>query len=151
MLHSDDLHRFFEQVAFSVMVRNGDAHLKNFGLLYTSEKDLRLAPMFDVVTTAVYRYTQYAGGPELEDRTMALKLFSGRHGSKAYPTTDELVAFGRRVCGVQQPMGVLGRIAQSMAETLKLANLDARIPKSLLARIRILWEDGMAHDRAVSS
>jgi serine/threonine-protein kinase HipA len=29
-LHSDNLHRFFEQVAFSVMVRNGDAHLKNF-------------------------------------------------------------------------------------------------------------------------
>lgn len=33
-LHSDNLHRFFEQVAFSVMIRNGDAHLKSFGGLY---------------------------------------------------------------------------------------------------------------------
>lgn len=30
--------------------------------------------MFDVVTTSIYTYTQYAGGPELEDRTLALKL-----------------------------------------------------------------------------
>lgn len=142
-LHSDDLHRFFEQVAFSVMVRNGDAHLKNFGLLYSGEHDLRLAPMFDVVTTAAYRYTQYAGGPELEDRTMALKLFSGRHHTKAYPTTDELLAFGTRVCGVHRPSQVIAR----MAETLKLARGDTRIPRGLLARISPLWELGMAHAR----
>jgi serine/threonine-protein kinase HipA len=35
-LHADDLQRFFQQVAFSVMVHNGDAHLKNFGVLYRS-------------------------------------------------------------------------------------------------------------------
>jgi serine/threonine-protein kinase HipA len=29
-----DLQRLFEYVAFTVMVRNGDGHLKNFGLLY---------------------------------------------------------------------------------------------------------------------
>jgi serine/threonine-protein kinase HipA len=87
-LHSDNLHRFFEQVAFSVMVRNGDAHLKNFGVLYRSAEDLWLAPMFDVVTTSIYKYTQYQDGPELEDRTLALKLFSGKHQTKAYPTPD---------------------------------------------------------------
>ena len=32
-LHSSNLHRFFEQVALCIMVRNGDAHLKNFGVL----------------------------------------------------------------------------------------------------------------------
>jgi len=151
MLHSDDLHRFFEQVAFSVMVRNGDAHLKNFGLLYSSEKDLRLAPMFDVVTTAVYRYTQYAGGPELEDRTLALKLFSGKHGSKVYPTTEALLDFGRRVCGVQQPQRVIGRIAQAMAETLESTRGDARVPGTLRNDMRVLWEDGMAHDRVAAN
>ena len=72
-LDSDNLHRFFEQVAFSVMVRNGDAHLKNFGLLYRSPEQVWLAPMFDVVTTSIYKYTQSPGGPELEDRTLALK------------------------------------------------------------------------------
>ena len=64
-LPQENLDRFFAQVAFSIMVRNGDAHLKNFGLLYRSSQDIWLAPMFDVVTTAIYRYTQYAGGPEL--------------------------------------------------------------------------------------
>jgi serine/threonine-protein kinase HipA len=92
------LHRFFEQVAFTVMVRNGDGHLKNFGVLYRSAEDAWLSPMFDVVTTSIYRYRRYDGGPELEDRTLALKLFAGRHQTKAYPTTEELIHFGRKIC-----------------------------------------------------
>ena len=70
------LERLFEQVALTVMVRNGDAHLKNFGVLYTDESDTRLSPLFDVVSTSIYKYTRYPGGPEVEDMTLALKLFS---------------------------------------------------------------------------
>jgi serine/threonine-protein kinase HipA len=146
-LDSDNLHRFFEQVAFSIMVRNGDAHLKNFGLLYRSREDVWLAPMFDVVTTAIYRYTQSPGGPELEDRTLALKLFAGRHRTKSYPTTDELVEFGRRVCGVTQPALVLGRIADAMGRTLEDAKQDARVPPALLASMALAWEQGLAYAR----
>ncbi|RZI57854.1 MAG: type II toxin-antitoxin system HipA family toxin [Rubrivivax sp.] len=146
-LHNTDLHRFFEQVAFSVMVRNGDAHLKNFGVLYRSAEDAWLAPMFDVVTTAVYRYTRYAGGPELEDRTMALKLISGRHQTKAYPTTEELIAFGQRHCGVRDPAPVLSRIADAMRETLKAAAGDDRIPEALMADLSAVWEEGLLHGR----
>ena len=37
------------------MVRNGDAHLKNFGVLYASPLDtVTLAPVYDVVTTTAY-------------------------------------------------------------------------------------------------
>jgi serine/threonine-protein kinase HipA len=140
------LRRFFEQVAFSVMVRNGDAHLRNFGALYRSAQDAWLAPMFDVVTTAVYRYTQYAGGPELEDRTLALKLFAGRHATKAYPTTEELIQFGR-LCGVDAPKPVLSRIAAAMRETLDTAVGDDRIPKTLLADMSEVWEGGLMHGR----
>jgi serine/threonine-protein kinase HipA len=93
-LPSDNLHRFFEQVAFFIMVRNGDAHLKNSGLLYRSPEQLWLAPIFDVVTTSIYTYTRYAGGLELEDRTLALKLFAGKYHTKAYPTKEELEKFG---------------------------------------------------------
>ena len=144
-LPRENLHRFFEQVAFTVMVRNGDGHLKNFGVLYHSAADVRLAPMFDVVTTTIYRYTRYAGGPELEDRTLALKLFAGRHQSRAYPTTDELVAFGRRVCEVSDPGEVLQRIAVAMDDVLRKAARDARIPKELLRQMRVAWREGMAH------
>ena len=41
-LPRDSLARFFEQVAFSAMIRNGDAHLKNFGLLYRSAAEIWL-------------------------------------------------------------------------------------------------------------
>lgn len=144
-LHSDNLHRFFEQVAFSVMVRNGDAHLKNFGVLYRNAADVWLAPMFDVVTTSIYTYTQYQGGPELEDHTLALKLFAGKHQTKAYPTQDELCDFGRRVCGVSQPGQVLQRIATAMQETLVNANGDHRIPAALLAKMKEAWDSGLAN------
>lgn len=144
-LLSDNLARFFEQVAFSVMVRNGDGHLKNFAVLYRSPADCWVAPMFDVVTTAIYRYARYEGGPDLENRTLALKLFSGRHHTKAYPTTDELLRFGRTVCGVSKPAAVLGRIPEEMAQTLDECRGDNRIPGDLLAVMAETWRDGLAY------
>lgn len=146
-LHSSNLHRFFEQVAFSVMVRNGDAHLKNFGLLYRSREEMWLAPMFDVVTTSIYRYARSPGGPELEDRTLALKLFAGKHQTKAYPTTDELVDFGRRVCGVAQPAEVLVRIAEAMRATLEEAKGDTRVTAALREQLAQAWEEGLTYAR----
>jgi serine/threonine-protein kinase HipA len=144
-LPQSNLDRFFEQVAFSIMVRNGDAHLKNFGLLYRSQSDIWLAPMFDVVTTAIYRYTQYNGGPELEDRTLALKLFAGKHATKTYPTTVELLAFGSKVCNVSAPAKVLLRIAQGMRQTLQDARSDERIPRELLTNMREAWASGLEY------
>ena len=39
----------------SVILRNGDAHLKNFGVLYASPLDpVTLAPVYDIVTTTAY-------------------------------------------------------------------------------------------------
>lgn len=149
-LTSDNLHRFFAQVAFSVMVRNGDAHLKNFGVLYRSPDDIWLAPMFDVVTTSIYKYTQYPGGPELEDRTMALKLFAGRGRSKSYPSAPELIDFGRRICGVAHPERILTRIADAMHQTLQTANTDERIPKDLLAKLRLAWQPGLTMAASVA-
>ena len=137
-----NLHRFFEQVAFSIMVRNGDAHLKNFGLLYRSPTQIWLSPLFDVVTTSIYPYARSPGGPLLEDRTLVLKLFTGRHHTKAYPTTEELLDFGRRVCGVAQPAKVIERIAQAMKTTLEASVGDSRIPKVLLAQINKAWASG---------
>jgi serine/threonine-protein kinase HipA len=146
-LPSNNLHRFFEQVALSIMVRNGDAHLKNFGLLYRSPEQIWLAPMFDVVTTSIYTYTQYAGGPELEDRTLALKLFAGKHHTKAYPTKEELEDFGHRICGVTQSARTLDRIAQAMHSTMDKAKGDPRVPKALQAQMAKAWEAGYGYAR----
>lgn len=142
-----DLQRFFEQLAFSIMVGNGDAHLKNFGVLYHGVADgPRLAPMFDVVTTRIYRYQRSPSGPELEDHTLALRLWSGKaRRSKAYPLPEELHRFGRDVCGVRDPQRQLNRIAEAMAETLHSACSDPRIPADLLAQLRPVWENGMRY------
>lgn len=147
-LPAENLHRFFEQVALSVMVRNGDAHLKNFGVLVPEVGPPRLSPLFDVVTTAVYTYVRYVGDDEHTDRTMALKLFSGRHQTKAYPTTEELVRFGADVCGVMRPRQVLARIAQGMREALQAAREDERIPGELLDLMTPVWEAGVEYARA---
>lgn len=50
------LSQLFDQVALSCMVGNGDAHLKNFGLLYSDPTtgDTRLAPVYDIVCTTAY-------------------------------------------------------------------------------------------------
>jgi serine/threonine-protein kinase HipA len=144
-LEQKDLTRFFAQVAFSIMVRNGDAHLKNFGVLYRSWSDKWLAPMFDVVTTSIYHYTQYAGGPELEDRTLALKLFAGKGHTKTYPTTEELLIFGGKVCGVRDPERFLRQIADGMGKALIEAETDTRISPALLAKMRDAWAPGMAY------
>jgi len=144
-LPAENLHRFFEQVALSVMVRNGDGHLKNFAVTYGKDEVPSLSPLFDVVTTAIYTYTRYVGDVEHTDRTMALKLFAGKHHTKAYPTTEELMQFGTEVCGVVRPGPVLQRIAQAMQETLDDAKGDARIPPDLLALMEPVWQDGMAY------
>jgi len=47
--------QFFASLVLSNMVRNGDAHLKNFGVLYDHPgAPVRLAPVYDVVTTTAY-------------------------------------------------------------------------------------------------
>lgn len=149
-LPEENLHRLFEQVAFSIMVSNGDGHLKNYAVLYTDHTDIRLSPMFDVVTTSIYRYARYDGGPEMEDRTMALKLFAGKGQTKTYPTTDELLRFGKDVCRVQSPEAVLGRIAEAMAQTLANARTDERVPTATLKAMAEAWAGGMEYAEEAS-
>ena len=50
-----DLHMFYKMMVMNYLLKNGDAHLKNFGILYTADKKERfLAPAYDVVNTLVY-------------------------------------------------------------------------------------------------
>ena len=127
---------------------NGDAHLKNFGVLYTSTADVRLAPLFDVVSTALYRYRRFDGGPEFEDNTLALRMFRGKsYRSRSYPLHDELLRFGSAVCGVNRPHETLERIAQGMTETLSVLRRDSRIAGDLWQQMTTCWERGLGYAR----
>ena len=80
-----ELQRLFERVAISCKLKDGDAHLKNIGLLYEHPLAPRyLAPIYDVVCTNIY--------PEL-DGQLALKL----NQRKRFPTEAELITYGVRL------------------------------------------------------
>jgi serine/threonine-protein kinase HipA len=49
-----DLNEFIHAVLVNYLLGNSDAHGKNFALLYMPEEGIRLAPLYDIVSTAVY-------------------------------------------------------------------------------------------------
>lgn len=128
--------RFFEYFAASCMMRNGDAHMKNFGLLYESPGNstgVRLSPLYDVVTTSVYDTLNERTGRLTQDRELALRL----NKSRQYPDRKALMAFGQR-CNVLRPERVLERIDAGMT-----ASLDAnrsRVPEPLWQRMKNEWD-----------
>ena len=51
----EDMTRLWDQIVFHCLIGNTDAHLKNFSLLYSADlQSVRLAPVYDVVSTAIY-------------------------------------------------------------------------------------------------
>src|SRR4051794_40833417 len=49
-----DVNAFVRAVLTNFVLGNSDAHGKNFSLLYDPEAGVRLAPLYDIVSTAVY-------------------------------------------------------------------------------------------------
>jgi serine/threonine-protein kinase HipA len=95
--------QFFATLVLSVMVRNGDAHLKNFGVLYESPLDeVKLAPVYDVVTTAVY----------LKNDVPALTL----DGTKKWWTRKALERFA--AAHLMLPRGTVSSIFENIADAV---------------------------------
>lgn len=109
-LHAgEDLERLFILIALNCALRNGDAHLKNFGIVYDDvEGEARLAPVYDLVTTSAY----------LPKDGMALTL----NGTTRWPSTKELRLLGETRMGGSpaRVREILGRIADAMSDTAKL-------------------------------
>lgn len=103
LLLANSLRRFFASVVLAVVLRNGDAHLKNFGLLYTdpSTEDCKLSPLFDQVCTTLY----------IPKDTLALRLAR----SKAWPDRKTLETFGRNHCELTQPGMIIDQILEATA------------------------------------
>ena len=90
------LYDFFKLTLVNVLIRNGDAHLKNSGVTYPHlqhyqqgeipEIERQLAPVFDIVSTAPY----------LPNDTMALTLT----GSKCWPNWKVLQQFAKQHCAL---------------------------------------------------
>lgn len=76
----------YRQIVTSVAMRNGDAHLKNFGVLYDDAANgpVKLAPAFDIVTTTAYLrqdvMAMQLGGTTRWPKPAALELLGARAG-----------------------------------------------------------------------
>lgn len=78
--------QFALMVAYSCAVGNGDAHLKNFSVIYRhAEDEVALAPAYDIVSTLPY----------MPKDTLALEM----SGTKAFPDRARLLKFVRQVTG----------------------------------------------------
>jgi serine/threonine-protein kinase HipA len=82
----EDLERLFTLIVINCALRNGDAHLKNFGIIYDDvQGEARLAPVYDLVTTSVY----------LPKDSIALTL----NGTTKWPSAKELQRLGETRMG----------------------------------------------------
>ena len=80
----ESLENFFKMIVINFLLKNGDAHLKNFGLIYDDISNIKLAPAYDVVTTTVY----------IKNDIPALHLL----GSKKWWKEKQLLRFGIEFC-----------------------------------------------------
>lgn len=83
--HQAMLH-YFKSLVLNQFLQNGDAHLKNFGVLYTSVTDIKLAPVYDVVSTTAY----------IKSDIQALTLL----GSKRWTKSEHLLRFAVDHCNL---------------------------------------------------
>lgn len=78
---------FFKAMIMNHLLKNGDGHLKNYGILYENDfEDSDLAPIYDVITTTIY----------LKNDIPALRLSDGKlwWKEKTYKT------FAKQSCGL---------------------------------------------------
>lgn len=81
--------QFALMVAYSCAVGNGDAHLKNFSVIYRQPEDeVALAPAYDIVSTQLY----------IPRDTLALEM----SGTKEFPDRARLLKFVRQVTGMTE-------------------------------------------------
>lgn len=98
-------------VAYSCAIENGDAHLKNFAVIYeNAEQEIRLAPAYDIVSTTPY----------LPRDTLALTL----GGTKRFPSRDSLLRLMRNITSKSLPATV--ELLDCVAHGVGVAIAEAR-------------------------
>jgi serine/threonine-protein kinase HipA len=132
---SEDLERLFTLIVINCALRNGDAHLKNFGIVYDDVLgEARLAPVYDLVTTSVY----------LPKDSMALTL----NGATKWPTAKELQRLGEALMGapparVREIMGHIGKAIEATSKELRSYIKDHQEFEEIGGRMLQQWEQGV--------
>ncbi len=101
------LAQLFATVSLSCILGNGDAHLKNFGLLYAdpTQRDARLAPAYDIVNTTAY----------IPEDVLALELMGNK---SLFASRQGLLDFAH-VCDVERPAEVIRAQLEALERVLQ--------------------------------
>ncbi len=128
--------QFFATIALSCAIGNGDAHLKNFAVLYENpEAPVRLAPSYDLVCTTLYQARD----------VLALTLAH----SKSFPDRKRLTTFAHTACNLTaaRTIDLLDRVVAGIKRAIKDVRRYAKqhadfVPAA--ARLIAAFESGAA-------
>jgi len=133
---AEELAKFFRSLVFSILVRNGDAPRKDFGVIYEDATGaVTLSPTFDVITTTPY----------LPQDSMALTM----DGTKRWPDAKRLEKFGIRRCQLSSAAAkaIVAEVTEAVASALptlkQFGELDPKAGETP-ERMRLAWIEGLA-------
>jgi serine/threonine-protein kinase HipA len=131
-----DLDILFRRAVFAWLIADGDMHLKNLAILKTAKASaqtfmtVRLAPLYDAVTTRVF--------PGIGGDRMALKL----NGKDDRLTTQDFLALARTIgLTAADAHAAIGQLAQRLAEraqTLRLPTFAGQSEAAMIAQDRVI-------------
>lgn len=89
-----ELEKFFSLIVFNYLICNGDAHLKNYGVIETKQGDYILCPAYDLINTRLH----------VDDSAMALNdgLFKDDYTTNSFEANgfyayDDFYEFGLKI------------------------------------------------------
>jgi serine/threonine-protein kinase HipA len=89
-----EIEKYFSLVVFNFLFSNGDAHLKNFSLLESSEGDYLLSPAYDLINTRLHiDDSDFA----LEKGLFADNFKSEEYKKKGHPSKRDFTEFAKRI------------------------------------------------------
>ncbi|WP_259390617.1 type II toxin-antitoxin system HipA family toxin [Actinomyces sp. 2119] len=113
----ESLREMVRRATFNLLVGNGDAHLKNWSLIYPDRRRARLSPAYDLVCTAVYL-------PSPEDPDLGLPFLGARRLSQV--TRDHCAELQRRLgVGKEDVLDVVDDTVQRFCDLWHTASQEA--------------------------
>ena len=106
-----EVEKMYKYIVFNCLIGNGDAHLKNFALQYSSDmKNIFISPPFDLTHTLIYKSI---------DNKMALKLA----GSKAFPDRTHLIKLAESdQFRIRNSKAIIESLSENILDYLRTSN-----------------------------
>lgn len=129
----ESLRIFFKALLMNHLLRNGDGHLKNYGILYENDyEDARLAPIYDVITTTIY----------IQNDIPALKMSD----AKLWWKEKTYKSFAMKSCGLSNKeyeeilQSSINAVKQTKKEIANYPSTDQKV-KKFLDDLKECWRE----------